>query len=795
MSTLTQETHEDEEMDAGEEGEGSEGDFSDSDDSDYDPLTPESVEEDEDDPEQPGPAIQVERTACLRAKLSGAMVTKVWRVLEAIKGQGIDLPIFLDALSWGDAACNEDATIRYACSALLHSTELPGILERWYKPPRPPQSKKGRPKGARKVIEHVATLCMEEIIGLELEAVAPLFESLAGKDVTEEELTGTSLSKIHAAVKRDAPNLLRLLMYLARTPEQRKQSPEKNPDKMILTIIAMFQYTRSHHRARIQKLFSVYFKFKGLSAKGFDTIHAIGLTMSSRWTSDSISRISATAMKDLLHLIDLLPHLLSYDNAIIPYRVFSTRIDNQSLQGNSTACTVYVPRNAVPLSPSANRAFQETRAAGLQNPLTAAKIIAISRKSESCCKNHIVYLVLDALFQSTAFDLDTYTDRDHALIQRPDPVWELPCGKEHVTLQYLLGTVNIPEASYEDNAKLITEWLRQLKMDTPEKEQILGLEKIMFWIGDQLTVDRLRNLTRFRAEDDNSFDRLDRLITPAGWLHICMAFANSIHKQHLGTSKGHGLSAAFEVLQRKGLQQSKTQGPFFHDLDETLDITAAAQIQELWLHVAGVSSLSVLRSFSGDRLAALAQKILDEHASSRALVNLRVRRRGNDDLKDEFKEQSVMFLRDVLPYLLLRDSIARGDVGLMEDMIPQLIFRFAGGNNSKYTIEMLELLQGLRTDWPQEVADFVRKHCWVLNNTGRRMGHMPIDEAQEMNIKDIKVTHRSQGPKIDWKYLKKLHPAIHIVRAVSHHMENEFKTRVRGWKHTVPKKEGDITAL
>lgn len=108
-------------------------------------------------------------------------------------------------------------------------------------------------------------------------------------------------------------------------------------------------------------------------------------------------------------------------------------------------------------------------------------------------------------------------------------------------------------------------------------------------------------------------------------------------------------------------------------------------------------------------------------------------------------------------------------------------------------------------------SEFVRENCWVINNTGRRTGFMPVDEAQEMNIKDIKVnepftlseqfphpiqvTYRSEGPNIDWQYLQKLHPAIHVIKTVNAHMETEMKTRVRGSSHTVPKKELDTKEM
>ena len=72
--------------------------------------------------------------------------------------------------------------------------------------------------------------------------------------------------------------------------------------------------------------------------------------------------------------------------------------------------------------------------------------------------------------------------------------------------------------------------------------------------------------------------------------------------------------------------------------------------------------------------------------------------------------------------------------------------------------------------------DFVRDHCWLINTTGKLDMFCPVDKGQEHNIKDIKVTHRSEGPNIDWAYLKKLHPAIHVIWTLTLHMEQEFGT-------------------
>ncbi len=49
----------------------------------------------------------------------------------------------------------------------------------------------------------------------------------------------------------------------------------------------------------------MYLKFKGISAKGFDTLHGMGLTMSHKWTSDAVERISAHCMQEVKQKIDI----------------------------------------------------------------------------------------------------------------------------------------------------------------------------------------------------------------------------------------------------------------------------------------------------------------------------------------------------------------------------------------------------------------------------------------------------------------------------------------------------------
>ena len=71
----------------------------------------------------------------------------------------------------------------------------------------------------------------------------------------------------------------------------------------------------------------------------------------------------------------------------------------------------------------------------------------------------------------------------------------------------------------------------------------------------------------------------------------------------------------------------------------------------------------------------------------------------------------------------------------------------------------------------------------------------PVDKGQEHNIKDIKIMYHSEGPNINWSYLKKLHPAIYVIWTLTLHMEQEFRTLTQGKKHSIPKKDADVEQL
>ncbi|KAG6847808.1 hypothetical protein H0H93_005889 [Arthromyces matolae] len=505
--------------------------------------------------------------------------------------QGLDLPIFLDALSWGTDDCTPDRKIQYERGALMVSQELPGILRRWSKPPRQQGSKNKRAEGGSKVLDEFVFERVGQVVDEELESLAPHLQSPAGEDVSAEAFTSMGFEEMSRDATEYAPLSFGLLKKMAT-----QRNTQKDPVKACMPPTKASCYLP---------------KVSGVSAKGFDTLHATGLTMSHKWTTDVVGRISEHCMKEVVAALKHCSWLISDDNLTIPFRVFSQRLDNKSDFGNGTAATVYIKRNTPQLSNRANQDLKLKRAEGMKKPLTELEIVDLANKAYPHIHVHMVHYVLQFLLNSPEFDLPTYSGKKDDLLKPPAPIDQLQSGPDHVTLQYLLGTINIPEASYEDHERLLEEWF---------------------------------GLYKFRAEDKNSYERLDFLVLVFGWFHLEMAFARLLHKQYLGTTRGQGLRYAFELLGRKGLLKPLTQGVFHHDLEEALFHIAEAHIQEDWLTISGAESLAGLRDQSPEKLTEFAERLVLKHASSEALDDMD-ERVANRQPTDEQKRQLVMFNR------------------------------------------------------------------------------------------------------------------------------------------------------
>ncbi|KAF9231156.1 hypothetical protein BU15DRAFT_82749 [Melanogaster broomeanus] len=653
------------------------------------------MSDDEEDQYEPP---QLEQTRRKKAALEGKdLLPKVLKILDSIREEGMTLSLFLDALSWGDEDCTASDRVRYARMGLLVSEELPGILARWYKPPR--NKNKGRhPAGARPAIEGFAVNCVTHLLDRQMEHIALHFVS-PPSELSQTNLTTFNFKAFIQTVKGDAPLLWRVMRQVAYSEQQRLRNIHKDPDMVILHLIAQAQYTRSHNRGWIAKLWAIYLKSCGLSARAFDALHALGSLMSHKWTANAYGTLAERAMEEARDDIQHLPWIISHDNVNLPMRVFSQCLHNQSHFFSGCAATVWVLPADAALPDGINDLLRAHHAQGLTEPFSLEDLLDGDPSAHLRINRQFVYHVLQILLSSP--DFADYADRNNDYFHSPPTVNQLCYGPDHIVKQRILRTIDQEEASYEGNDKAKDEFFRQLGIGSEKEMQKTGVERVIAWIGDQLTVERLRGLFKYRYEDLNSFDRMDYMIPVFGWFHLVMAFANSLHKQYLGNSAIIGcIQQALDVLQRKGLQKTETKGPFWHHLHEALHHIGEAHIRATWLAVAGVSELSELKTKSPTELHELAIQLVDQQASCKGHAKMM-----NMDIKDQdaVLAQWIMFNCDVLSYIELNAAMKCGDVGRMEDMLPTLLFRFVGGGNSKYTIEVLELMQGLKREWPDVV--------------------------------------------------------------------------------------------
>ncbi|KAH9916714.1 uncharacterized protein BXZ73DRAFT_53621 [Epithele typhae] len=738
------------------------------------------------------PASAFHRAESLRNTLPASdahVEMKVCNVFAAMKKEGLNLELFLDLIFWGHNGCTSNSTVVYERSEFMNSPTFATVLSRWWSPPT--RAAGHQPALQAFAVDSTTSLLSQEITSLS-SILSPPPDGLSKKNLTDINLRDIGE---HVKSRDGAPHLWRLLESLASTPRQQRENKVKDPFQVVLMNIVMMSYSRSSHVSRVNRWWSVYLKLCGLSARAFDALHALGITMSHKWTANAFMKIANAAKAERMAAISDKPYFASHDNLNIPLRVFSQRLANKNHFINATAATIWVlPKSAFDhLPPDLHSLIQTKRAEGYKTPFNMTEVaLDISAEAASRLDAQAKSRILRFLLESPAF-VD-YPHRSNPLLintMNPPPVDLLACGHENAIEQHFLETVEVDESSYNGTKQLFEkEFASQLGVFTEEHRRNMGRNRKIPWVGDQLSVDRTRGVQRHRHDDVNSFERLDWVETQFGWFHALMATGNSLHKQYLGTSAGIGLRKAFDILGRKGLIKQETKGVFWHHLDEALWHIGEANFLALWCTVGQVDSLDELKSKSPHQILDNLDTILSQHTSYTALI---LARNQPDNQRDLVKEQMMMFSIDILPYFDLREAIRCGDVGRMQDLLPTLLFRFSGGGNNKYAAEILELLQKIHCEWPEPWKNYMIRHCWLINRTGKRDGFLPVDLGQEQNIRDIKVTWRSFGPGANFDYIQKVSPAIPLLRAVRDSVRDQFSTILgRGTRHGTPSKDADV---
>ena len=263
-----------------------------------------------------------------------------------------------------------------------------------------------------------------------------------------------------------------------------------------MAVISMLAYTHHQTHNLMQKLFAIYFKFHGLSAQALDTLHDLGLVMPMKWTTNCVSELAGDSKQEMLSFLNNRFWIMSHDNVNIAFKVYPQRVNKQTHFDSGTAATVFMKPNVGLIPEELAENLCERIAAGMKTPLTSRELMDIDTKSTQNLRPHLIHKILKTLLALPEFNLKTYRYRESTILNGPNPICHLPSGPEHRAIQYLLGTVKIEEASYEGNNQLIHEWLHQLGLHSWTERMKTGEKRLIFFIGDQLTVSRFTGLQK-----------------------------------------------------------------------------------------------------------------------------------------------------------------------------------------------------------------------------------------------------------------------------------------------------------
>jgi hypothetical protein len=528
---------------------------------------------------------------------------------------------------------------------------------------------------------------------------------------------------------------------------------------MVETAISM----RSSHSGLLRRLHSIYFKSTGISSRAYHTLSVLGTCMQQSWTYGAIEAMSELQMQQFSADFRKHPVVLSYDNVNLNHAVFEQRAENRAQRGHSDGTIgvgIVIKDSSLPGPSSFTRErLCQQRELGRQSTITAAEIMDLEVGNAPKLVPFEAHFVLECLLTSREFDLSTYKHADKQILAPPKPLDGLPTGPESATEYFLFHAEEINEATIDGNDELLQALFKQLGL-ADEAGRLLIKDLALPFVGDQLTVSRCRSLWEQLGDEENSYDRNDWQYLLCAFFHTLMNTARTLHEQYYCSNTGVGLAhACNKLLHRKHLANASIQGTFYHHLEELLLHVVTARFRDAWLQASGCSSLRELRNESAERLVSLSHEIRLSYASNNALVR---HDRLETSKQDEIFRQGIHFNRDLLHFVVLQRGIRNGDVGVVEAMIPRLLFRFIGTGSNNYTKEMLELLQGLHHEWPEEIRcilhrspsedpeqlsvlklccrSFVRRYCILVNTTGRPGMHEPVDTLVEHAVRSIKVS-------------------------------------------------------
>ncbi|KAG8704364.1 hypothetical protein FRC09_003599 [Ceratobasidium sp. 395] len=726
-------------------------------------------------------------------------------VLKVLEEQNLDYGRFNWGLNWGNDASRNVPEMQRARGSFRGEYLVPTLHNVRF-PPRT-LAKGPRPPNAQGELDAFALSLVGHRLRDELRAFEKGYSNLKPENFTSEEgFKSVSYEDIQDKVLTLCPVLFALLYMLVTCIFRRGrwESNGKDSDFFIVIMIACMAFNLSSANNAMQRLLGYYFYAKHVPKAVITLLSEINICMSYPSIIDTLSTINKAVRKAMREAVEKFPVLFVHDNIRIKQAVRSQRHNNQTVTDSGTAMSVLVlPESARPAweDPEAVRALRQH----VENQRVLGNPLRITFSDLNCpirqarVLSHKLFHLLDILRAIPGCkNLDILSS---PILQRPPGEHELKFGPDYRTRQYMLETRPIDESLYSGNLMVIQDFLRQVALDSGNSLIRLTLERLIPWVGDELTIARLRALQWQRQEECNGYDRLDPFIFIFGWFHALLCLVTSIFENHRGSAAGLGFAHSVLALGRTGFSENMRQHrPDYHTVKEFLMHEFEARIRGLWLWITGTTTLDELKTWietpgrTPEEILEAAKRIQLERVSKQAVSLYNIEMEEAEDTDPVFLNTLIQ-LRDLEMFWDLRHAIKHGLVGHMEDLIPDLLVFFTGGRNANYARQMYEILLLLYHESTPAIRYSIREHCWLVNMKGQKNSFYPVDQRQELNNKGI----RDYGPppqgKTSWEDYEKASPLIPLHADVVEHVEDMVHKVQRSHIHKDPSWEKELEIL
>ncbi|KAG8699125.1 hypothetical protein FRC09_006826 [Ceratobasidium sp. 395] len=726
------------------------------------------------------------------------LVDKCKRVLELMDTLNVSFGHFITAVCYGEPTLRDISTAMNARTSLFDTDRFLKLLELCYEPPRPPSGGGKRPVGGRKIIRKFVLDTAQDIFRSELVDFASEYQ-LDNKQLANMDYISTiTANALHQRIKTKCPGLYGVLSTLtgshsceeeveSNEEEEEKEgddvptvlSPkppiERHPHFGTVIQVASMAYRLNSRWNVLPKVLTVYLSAKHTAKAVIDLLQQARITMSYSWIRKQMGDLSQAIYEEMLLAVRTRPILMVHDNLMLKYKVCSQRGNHQSATDNGTASTVIIlpegarvfedPNNFVPL----RRSLNAKRIAGTAPELSFRDLDQSARYIAN--RNAFTHDILElfAMIPELADHKIWNSDK----LKRPIGPQQLPSGPEHRLKQFMLPMVNIEENSYSGNAQVIAFLLKHMKLDSGSERNRLIIQRLIIWVGDQMTAHRCTMLQLFRQECINGFERLEPFVFIFALFHCMMALSQAILELFRGSNVGETFGADITALGRQGLH--KPTGSNKKGLFEEMTGCKTSEARAEWI-----------KNHSAEDLFNLATKALLEHASSGALQR--------DKSTDKFRPIFIRRQRELLLYFSLRRALKHGDIDRFEALLPELMYFFIGAGNSNYAKEVYNLLQIITHESTPVIRAAILQYGILVNNLGREDSFYPIDQRQELNNKDIR-DYAPPPQNSSWEQYAKISPVIPLLSDYVIHVEEKISGISHSHVHKSVKREQDIQAL